>query len=191
MDLNDPRRTVLHTPQGAGPLIVPFDLRDITGAAIREDHSHVAIKMLGADGNRMVFGMTPSALDALLQTCQAIRAQLDAKGVERTIDFRSISKAQCGVHEVEGVAFVAMIIDRSLPSAVAYLVPPKNARAIAKQLTAMARKASSARGEIYNPAEDDPESACPGHVASSDNPKVCGRCGVHIDSLRPPEEEPA
>lgn len=32
----------------------------------------------------------------------------------------------------------------------------------------------------YPYAEDD----CPGHVASID-PKICARCGVHIDSLRP------
>ncbi len=31
------------------------------------------------------------------------------------------------------------------------------------------------------------EEKCPGHVASPDNPKVCDRCGVHIDSLRPDE----
>lgn len=29
------------------------------------------------------------------------------------------------------------------------------------------------------------EETCPGHVASKGDPKVCGRCGVHIDSLRP------
>lgn len=34
--------------------------------------------------------------------------------------------------------------------------------------------------------EDD----CPGHVASDRDPKVCGRCGVHIDSLRPPDDYP-
>jgi hypothetical protein len=33
------------------------------------------------------------------------------------------------------------------------------------------------------------EQSCPGHVAS-DDPKVCRRCGTHIDSLRPPEDEP-
>jgi hypothetical protein len=32
------------------------------------------------------------------------------------------------------------------------------------------------------------EQTCPGHVASKDNPKICWRCGVHIDSLRPNEE---
>jgi len=32
-----------------------------------------------------------------------------------------------------------------------------------------------------------PEDDCPGHVASAADPKVCGLCGVHIDSLRPPE----
>jgi hypothetical protein len=29
------------------------------------------------------------------------------------------------------------------------------------------------------------EESCRGHVASEHDPKVCGRCGVHIDSLRP------
>lgn len=31
------------------------------------------------------------------------------------------------------------------------------------------------------------EEACPGHVASDDDPKVCKLCGTHIDSLRPDE----
>lgn len=31
----------------------------------------------------------------------------------------------------------------------------------------------------------DLEEACPSHVASVADPKVCGRCGIHIDSLRP------
>lgn len=29
------------------------------------------------------------------------------------------------------------------------------------------------------------EQDCRGHVASANDPRVCGRCGVHIDSLRP------
>lgn len=33
------------------------------------------------------------------------------------------------------------------------------------------------------------EELCPGHVASADDPKVCAHCGVHIDSLRPSEDE--
>ena len=28
------------------------------------------------------------------------------------------------------------------------------------------------------------EQTCPGHIASDDDAKVCGRCGIHIDSLR-------
>ena len=34
------------------------------------------------------------------------------------------------------------------------------------------------------------EVACPGHVASAHDPKVCGRCGIHIDELRPNEDDP-
>jgi hypothetical protein len=30
---------------------------------------------------------------------------------------------------------------------------------------------------------------CPGHVASPGDPKTCGRCGVHIEELRPLEDE--
>jgi hypothetical protein len=33
-------------------------------------------------------------------------------------------------------------------------------------------------------AEADREQNCPGHVASDSNPKLCGRCGCHIDDLR-------
>lgn len=29
------------------------------------------------------------------------------------------------------------------------------------------------------------EHDCPGHVASADDGKICARCGIHIDSLRP------
>lgn len=32
------------------------------------------------------------------------------------------------------------------------------------------------------------EERCQGHVASARDAKVCGRCGVHIDSLRPDDE---
>lgn len=30
---------------------------------------------------------------------------------------------------------------------------------------------------------------CPGHVASEADAKICGICGVHINALRPPEDE--
>lgn len=29
------------------------------------------------------------------------------------------------------------------------------------------------------------EEFCPGHVASESDARICGRCGVHVDSLRP------
>ena len=38
---------------------------------------------------------------------------------------------------------------------------------------------------LYQFGEND----CPGHVAS-DDPKVFRHCGTHIDSLRPPDDEP-
>lgn len=167
--------------EGAGgALIVPIEMRDITGAAVREDGHAVAIRMLAASGDRVLLGMSAAGVDAMIDTLTKIRAQLDQHQVERTIPLQAVNTMQVGLNTVEGVAFVAMIIDRSLPSAAGYLMPPKNARAIADQLKKVARLASNARREIIAP---DPEDACPGHVASSDNPKVCGRCGVHIDSL--------
>ena len=37
--------------------------------------------------------------------------------------------------------------------------------------------------------EELTEESCHGHIASADNPKVCARCGTHIDSLRPLEDD--
>lgn len=33
------------------------------------------------------------------------------------------------------------------------------------------------------------EETCLGHVASANNSKICGRCGTHIDSLRPDDDD--
>jgi hypothetical protein len=30
---------------------------------------------------------------------------------------------------------------------------------------------------------------CPGHVASEADMKICGRCGMHIDEMRPPDDD--
>lgn len=35
------------------------------------------------------------------------------------------------------------------------------------------------------------EEACPGHVGSQADPKICSRCGIHIDDLRPDDTEGA
>lgn len=37
---------------------------------------------------------------------------------------------------------------------------------------------------VMDAEQRDREQNCPGHVASERNPKICGRCGCHIDSLR-------
>lgn len=38
--------------------------------------------------------------------------------------------------------------------------------------------------------QSDPEQACAGHVSAAEgDPKVCMRCGVHIDCLRPDEDD--
>ena len=36
---------------------------------------------------------------------------------------------------------------------------------------------------------DDRDAECSGHVASANDPKVCGRCGIHIDELRPDDDD--
>jgi uncharacterized protein (DUF983 family) len=36
---------------------------------------------------------------------------------------------------------------------------------------------------------DFDEQSCPGHVASRSDPKICGRCGTHVDSMRPDDGE--
>lgn len=52
---------------------------------------------------------------------------------------------------------------------------------------AMVRRINAAIGKAATFAYNEDE--CPGHVASEQDGKVCGNCGVHIDSLRPPEDD--
>ena len=49
---------------------------------------------------------------------------------------------------------------------------------------AEAREGEQAREGAQHIEEQD----CPGHVASQSDPKICGICGVHIDSLRSDED---
>lgn len=55
---------------------------------------------------------------------------------------------------------------------------------------AMAQVYADAINSVKVPVAVITEENCPGHVASENDPKVCGRCGTHIDSLRPPEDQP-
>ena len=43
---------------------------------------------------------------------------------------------------------------------------------------------------LYETVAEGPlaEEDCTGHIASAHDSKICGICGVHIDSLRPPED---
>lgn len=145
-------RTILHRdppPEMAGgKMVILHEVRDITGAAIQEGTNNVALKLQTTSGDSVLLGLTPGGVDAMIETLTKIRAQLTEDGVEPTLSFQPVHTVQCGVHAHDGQAFVAMLIDRVLPSAAAYLMPPKNARLVAKQLIASAREASHARGEI-------------------------------------------
>lgn len=154
-------RTILHRtdlpPEGdGGRLIVPIDVVDITGAAMREDHQAVALKLQAASGDRVLLGMAAPMVDALIETLTKIRAEMDAHDVEQTIPFSPVHSCQVGIHEVEGVQFVSMILDRSLQSARAYLMPPKPATILAQQIEKAARKAERARSsQIIRPPKLD------------------------------------
>lgn len=145
-------RTVLHlgdaAPDAGTGLIIPIDMVDIAGASIREDGDALAIKLQTSTGDRVLLGMSPAMLDALAEVCGAVRADLNARhGIAATVSYKPVMTSTVGVQDVEGVAFVAMVVDRSLPSAAAYLMPPAAARSMAGQLKAAARQASSSRGE--------------------------------------------
>lgn len=75
----------------------------------------------------------------------------------------------------DGVRFVPLDPARRRPTG--KLIPfPRFFRATQRAVGAM----------IETALDDD----CCGHVASAEDPKICGRCGIHIDSLRPDEEDP-
>jgi hypothetical protein len=57
---------------------------------------------------------------------------------------------------------------------------------LAKSVTAHADWCAASLDELMARV---PEEECPGHVASIMDPKVCGRCGTHVDSLRPDDDD--
>ncbi len=70
--------------------------------------------------------------------------------------------------------------------------------------SAALRKIASARGDAARRpsphstdaglrgglGRDEIDDDCPGHVACEADAKVCGRCGTHIDDLRPDDNDP-
>lgn len=141
-------------PSGHEPLILSHAVKDIVGAAMKEDGSAVAVTFQTDRNDRVILGLSPGGLDALLETLQKLRAQLDDAGGERTIPFQAVHTVSAGVHVHDNIAFVAAIIDRSLPSAQAYLMAPKSARVMSRALKTAAQQASSARGEVVSPDEE-------------------------------------
>lgn len=55
-----------------------------------------------------------------------------------------------------------------------------------EQSTSSAVRCYGVNARIIYPFTEEP---CPEHVASFDDPKICGRCGMHVDSMRPDEIE--
>lgn len=65
----------------------------------------------------------------------------------------------------------------------------ENARSFAgskEQSTSSAVRYFGVNARVIYPFNEE---ACPGHVASFDDPKVCKNCGTHVDSMRPDEIE--
>lgn len=145
----DSMKSVLHYNGAAtgGPLIIPVEVVDIVGAAIREDRSQVAISVITPNGDRYLLGMTPAGVDAMIDTLAKVRADLDDAAVERTIPYSPVHTVQVGVHKHDGGSLVSLVLDRSLPSAAAFLLPAKNARAVATQLVEASRVAEVRDGK--------------------------------------------
>ena len=81
--------------------------------------------------------------DALLDTLTKVRAELT--GAEPTFSPEPISTFAVWGQALEGRDFVGLVIDRSLPSRRAFLMPPGSARDIGHELIRVARIASSAK----------------------------------------------
>jgi hypothetical protein len=147
-------RPAVMLPSGNEPLILSHAVKDIVGAAVKEDLSAVALTIQTDRNDRVILGMTPGGLDAMLESLQKLRAQLDDAGVERSIPFQPVHTVTAGVHVHDNMAFVALLVDRSLPSAQAYLMAPKAARVMSRALKTAAQQAASARGEVVSAEEE-------------------------------------
>jgi hypothetical protein len=141
---------------GGAPLVLPFAIVDIVGANVGDVNGSLlaSITVQTDKGDRLLLGLTVPMLDALADTVRKVRETIDAQGVERTIAFQPIHTATVGVQEVEGRPLVALLLDKSLPSAQAFLMPGQNAREVGKRLSAVGREVMSARAPV---APDDSE----------------------------------
>lgn len=57
-------------------------------------------------------------------------------------------------------------------------------RALLDEADRLEQESRSLRSRAAMLGRAEEQRWCPGHVASHKNPKVCGRCGIHIDELR-------
>ena len=99
----------------------------------------ITVALTGASG--MPYGLR--LVDALLDTLTKVRAELT--GAEPTFSPEPISTFAVWGQALEGRDFVGLVIDRSLPSRRAFLMPPGSARDIGHELIRVARIASSAK----------------------------------------------
>lgn len=139
------------------PLILPVDVLQVVSAKVREDHGAVAIGLEITGGDRLMLGMSPAVLDGVIESLRLIREALTANGVEPTIAFKPVHSVAVGEYQLEGRPFVLLTIDRSLPSAQAFLLPPKNAQIVGKEMRRTARVISAARGDGPQPEVTDAE----------------------------------
>lgn len=128
------------------------------------------------------------------------RAEIGATALEVVINWNGMDAYENADHARPFSAADSLLLD-NLHHAVNTALPDvieAEPLPVPSQLGQVCRRCGCSEHDACFPACDWAEEnlctacaqdACSGHVASADNPKVCGRCGIHIDELRPPEDD--
>lgn len=105
---------------------------------------------------------------------------------------RAAPADQLAAHETAVFAGLVRLIDACSASAV---IKRELQRIARERVAAEAAAKPDLSAEALAKADQTEEGTrvdeqhCPGHVASDNDPKICRHCGIHIDRLRPPEDE--
>ena len=162
-----------HTP---GTWFVDRDADD-DGFTVSTDHGQVVCEVLSADDFPCLEEGTEDHMDdearANARLIAAAPELLEAAKLQEAAETAHLSCPECEGEEIPELCpkCFPLYDDARI----------KRRLAIAKATAAPADPSALPQSQ---------ENDCPGHVASENDPKVCGRCGTHIDSLRPTGDRP-
>lgn len=121
---------------------IPFAINNVVSVDVHEDADKIAAVLLTPEGDTLLLGMTLGMVDRLIENLQAARKLAEAKGAEvsHQMVLRPLTVGAKVWQPEENRRYVALAIDPGTALAQGFLLSPKVARDIGRNLIETARK---------------------------------------------------